>query len=55
VPEDHSHTGHQEVIPGNLAVAKHPGQGGQRIGAEAGPLKFLCLHLFRAIANFRTS
>ena len=39
VPHDAPHTGHQEVVPGQLAVAKHPGQGRQRIGAEAGALK----------------
>ena len=39
VPQDDPHTGHQEVVPGNLAVAKHPGQGRHRIGAEAGAFK----------------
>ena len=39
VAQDHPHTGHQEFIPGNLAVAEHPGQGRQRIGAEAGAFK----------------
>ena len=39
VPQDDPHTGHQEVVPGNLAVSKHPGQGRQRIGAEAGAFK----------------
>ena len=39
VPQDDPHTGHQEVVPRHRAVSKHPGQGRQRLGAEAGALK----------------
>jgi hypothetical protein len=39
VPQDDLHTGHQQLVPGNLTVSKHPGQGRQRIGAEAGACK----------------
>ena len=39
VPQDDAHTGHEELGPGNLAVAKHPRQGRQRIRAEAGTLE----------------
>ena len=39
VPQDDPHTGHQELVPGNLAMAKHPGQGRHRIRAEAGAFK----------------
>ena len=36
VPQDAPHTGHQEGVPGPLAVSTHPGQGRQRRGAAAG-------------------
>ena len=39
VQQDDPHTGRQKVFPGNLAVAKHPGQGRHRIRAEAGTFK----------------
>ena len=39
VLQDDPHTGHEQVVPGYLAMAKHPRQGGQRIGAEAGAFK----------------
>jgi hypothetical protein len=39
VLQDDPRTGHQEFVPGHLAVPKHPGQGRQRIGTEAGALK----------------
>ena len=39
VPQDDSHTGHQELGPGNLTVSKHPRQGRQPIGAAAGACK----------------
>jgi len=38
VPPEDPHTGHQECVPGHLAVSKHPRQGRQRLGAEAGAL-----------------
>ncbi len=37
--QDDPHTGHEEVVPGHLAVSKHPGQGRHRRGAEARALK----------------
>src|SRR2546423_5998939 len=36
VPQDDSHTGHEEVVPWHLTVSKHPRQGRQRIRTEAG-------------------
>ena len=39
VSQDDPHTGHEEVCPGKLAVAKHPGQCRHRIRAEAGASK----------------
>jgi len=39
VPPNDPHTGHQQLGPGELAVAKHPCRGCQRIGAEAGACK----------------
>src|SRR2546427_7869166 len=39
VLQDDPHTGPQELVPGNLAVAKHPRQGGHRIRAKAGAFK----------------
>jgi hypothetical protein len=39
VPQDDPHTGHKELVPGNLTVSKHPGQGRHRIDTEAGALK----------------
>ena len=39
VAQDHPHTGHQELVPRNLAMAKHPGQGRERIGAKARAFK----------------
>ena len=39
VPENDAHTGHQELVPGHLAVPEHPRQSSQGIGAEAGACK----------------
>ena len=39
VLQDDLHTDHQEMVPGHLAVSKHPGQGRHRIRAEAGAFK----------------
>ena len=39
VPHDDPHTGYQELVPGNLAVSKHPRQGRHRLSAEAGACK----------------
>ena len=39
VPQDDAYTGHEEVVPGDLAVSKHPRQSCQRIRAEAGTLE----------------
>src|SRR5215831_6485703 len=39
VAQDDPHTRHQELVPGNLAVSKHPGQSRQRIAAETGTFK----------------
>jgi hypothetical protein len=37
--QEDSHTRHSELVPGNLARSKHPGQRCQRIAAEAGTCK----------------
>src|SRR6266700_4271863 len=39
VPQDDAYTGHEEVVPGDLAVSKHPRQSCQRIRAEASAFK----------------
>jgi len=39
VSQNDLHTGYQQFVPGHLAMSKHPGQGRQRIGAEAGALE----------------
>ncbi len=39
IAQDDPYTGHQEVVPRNFAVAKHPGERGHGVGSQTGALK----------------
>jgi len=39
VAQDHPHTGNQEAVPRNFAMAKHPGQSGHRVSPKASAFK----------------